>query len=197
MRETELSSLFPARSIEFIKSFLDRQDFSLNAEQHASELVDHGSAEKAQAPRMNSGQDEKSAQPLQEKGRRNGVLRIFAAILVIAAIGGLLYWLHARHYEDKDDAQIDGNLSPIGARIDGTVVKVYVQNNQMVKVGDPLVDLDPRDNQVKADQVQAQLAQARSQLAGERPSIPITEVENSTNILSTEIEMAILLRIRC
>jgi membrane fusion protein, multidrug efflux system len=133
----------------------------MNAEQHTSELVDQGSAEERQTPRMNSGQEEKSAQPPQEKGKRKGMLTIFAAILVIAAIGGLLYWLHARHYEDTDDAQIDGNLSPIGTRIDGTVDKVYVQNNQMVKVGDPLVDLDPRDNQIKADQVQAQLAQAR------------------------------------
>jgi membrane fusion protein, multidrug efflux system len=162
----------------------------MNAEQHTSELVDQGSAEERQTPRMNSGQDEKSVQPPQEKGKRKGMLVIFAAILVIAAIGGLLYWLHARHYEDTDDAQIDGNLSPIGTRIDGTVVKVYVQNNQMVRVGDPLVDLDPRDNQVKADQVQAQLAQARSQLAGERPNIPITEVENSTNILSAKADVA-------
>jgi membrane fusion protein (multidrug efflux system) len=162
----------------------------MSAEQQNSELVDQGSAKGRQTPRMNSGQGEKSAQSLQENSKRNGVLRIFAAILVIAAIGGLLYWLHARHYEDTDDAQIDGNLSPIGTRIDGTVVKVYVQNNQMVKVGDPLVDLDPRDNQVRADQVQAQLAQAQSQLAGERPNIPITEVENSSNILSAKADVA-------
>ena len=158
----------------------------MNAERHTSELVDQGSAEETHTSRMNSGQDEKSTQPRLEKGKRKGMLTIFAAILCIAAIGSFLYWLHARHYEDTDDAQIDGNLSPIGTRIDGTVVKVYVQNNQMVRVGDPLVDLDPRDNQVKADQVQAQLVQARSQLAGERPNIPITEVENSTNILSAK-----------
>src|ERR1700723_4035191 len=139
---------------------------------------------------MNSGQDEKSAQSPQEKGKRKGMLTIFAAVLVIAAIAGLLYWLHERHYEDTDDAEIDGNLSPIGTRVDGTVVKVYVQNNQMVKVGDPLVELDPRDIQVKLDQAQAQLVQARGQLAGERPNVPITEVENSTNILSARADVA-------
>jgi membrane fusion protein (multidrug efflux system) len=78
----------------------------------------------------------------------------------------------------------------MGTRIDGTVVRVYVQNNQMVKVGDPLVDLDPHDNQVRVDQAQAQLAQAKSGLAGERPNIPITEVENSTNILSARADVA-------
>jgi membrane fusion protein (multidrug efflux system) len=162
----------------------------MNAEQHTSEPVEPSSAEEMQAPQMKSGQEKKSAPAPQEKGKRKSVLTIFAAILIIAAVGGLLYWLHARHYEDTDDAQIDGNLSPIGTRIDGTVIKVYVQNNQMVKVGDPLVDLDPRDNQVKADQARAQLAQARSQLAGERPNIPITEVENSTNILSAKADVA-------
>src|ERR1700721_1922091 len=190
MRKQSSRPCFPARSIECFESFSDRQDFSMNAEQHTSELVDQGSAEKTQTPRMNSSQNEKSAQPPQEEGKRKGMLMIFAAILVIAAIGGLLYWLHARHYEDTDDAQIDGNLRPIGTRIDGTLIKVYGRNKQKVKVGEPLVDLDPRDNQVKADQVQAQLAQARSQLAGERPNIPITEVENSTNILGAKADVA-------
>jgi membrane fusion protein (multidrug efflux system) len=162
----------------------------MKAEQHTSGPVDQRSVEEMQASRMKSGQEEKSAQAPQEKSKRKSVLTIFAAILIIAVVGGLVYWLHARHYEDTDDAQIDANLSPIGTRIDGTVINVYVQNNQMVKVGDPLVDLDPRDNQVKADQVQAQLAEARSQLAGERPNIPITEVENSTNILSAKADVA-------
>src|SRR3984885_12297835 len=162
----------------------------MNAEQNTSKLVGQDLAERTDTQRVNSGQDEQPGQPSREKGKRNGMLRIFAAVLVIAAAGGLLYWLHARHYEDTDDAQIDGNLSPIGTRIDGTVIKVYVENNQTVKVGDPLVDLDPRDNQVKADQLQAQLAQARSQLAGERPNIPITEVENSTNILGAKADVA-------
>jgi membrane fusion protein (multidrug efflux system) len=162
----------------------------MKAEQHTSGPVDQRPVEEMQASRMKSSQEEKSAQSPPEKSKRKSVLTIFAAILIIAVVGGLVYWLHARHYEDTDDAQIDANLSPIGTRIDGTVIKVYVQNNQMVKVGDPLVDLDPRDNQVKADQVQAQLAQARSQLAGERPNIPITEVENSTNIVSAKADVA-------
>ena len=162
----------------------------MNAEQQTSVQVDQSSAEKTHSRQPNSGKEEKSAKAPEEQGKRNRTLVIFVAALVIAAVGGLLYWLHARHYEDTDDAQVDGNLSPIGTRVDGTVVKVYVQNNQMVKVGDPLVDLDPRDIQVKLDQVQAQLAQARGQLAGERPNVPITEVENSTNILSARADVA-------
>jgi membrane fusion protein, multidrug efflux system len=162
----------------------------MNAEQQTSEQVDQRSGEKTHQRQPNDGKEVKSPKGPEEQGKRNRMLAIFVVVLVIAAVGGLLYWLHARHYEDTDDAQIDGNLSPIGTRIDGTIVKVYVQNNQIVKVGDPLVDLDARDTQVKLDQVRAQLAQARSQLAGEQPNIPIIEVENSTNILSARADVA-------
>src|SRR5271168_2671007 len=155
----------------------------MNTETQTPEQVDYNSAEDTQVSQPNSGKEKKPAQTPDDQRKQKPMLVIFVVVLAIAAIGGLLYWLHARHYEDTDDAQIDGNLSPIGTRIDGTVVRVYVQNNQMVKVGDPLVDLDPHDNQVRVDQAQAQLAQAKSELAGERPNIPITEVENSTNIL--------------
>jgi membrane fusion protein, multidrug efflux system len=162
----------------------------MKAETQTPEQVNHNSAEDTQARQPNSGQEKKPARTQEEERNRNRMMTIFVVVLAIAAIGGLLYWLHARHYEDTDDAQVDGNLSPIGTRVDGTVVKVYVQNNQMVKVGDPLVDLDQRDLQVKLDQLQAQLAQARGQLAGERPNVPITEVENSTNILSARADVA-------
>ncbi len=123
-------------------------------------------------------------------GSRKRALLIFGLVLVAAALGGVSYWLHARQFEDTDDAQVDGNLSPIGTRIDGTVIRVYVQNNQAVKVGDPLVDLDASDNQVALDQALAQLAQARSLLSSERPTVPITEVQNSTNIASARADVA-------
>src|ERR1700748_1717245 len=84
-------------------------------------------------------------------GRKRAFI-IFFVILAILATGGILFWLHARQFETTDDAQIDAHLNPIAARIDGNVVRVYVENNQTVKAGDPLVDLDPRDYQVALDQ---------------------------------------------
>jgi membrane fusion protein, multidrug efflux system len=131
----------------------------------------------------------KKEQTPEEKGKRRRALLIFGAVLVVAAIGGLLYWLHARDFQDTDDAQIDGNLSPIGTRIDGNVIKVYVQNNQAVKVGDPLVDLDPRDNEVAFDAAEAQVKQAQSMLLSQRPNVPITQVQNNTNIQSARADV--------
>jgi membrane fusion protein (multidrug efflux system) len=135
------------------------------------------------------GQDQKHQNPENKRKRKRGLI-IFGVVVLAAAVGGLLYWLQARHFEDTDDAQVDGNLSPIGTRINGTVVKVYVNNNQMVNAGDPLVDLDPCDYKVALDQAKAQVAQATGQLAAQVPNVPITEVENQTNILSAQADVA-------
>jgi membrane fusion protein (multidrug efflux system) len=138
----------------------------------------------------NQNKSEQKQQNPENKRKRKHGLMIFGVVVLVAAVGGLLYWLHARHFEDTDDAQVDGNLSPIGTRINGSVVKAYVNNNQMVNAGDPLVDLDPCDYKVALDQAKAQVAQATSQLAAQAPNVPITEVQNQTNILSAEADVA-------
>ncbi len=140
-----------------------------------------------------SGAKPSARQEKQPSGKATGrkrALLIFAALVLIAAVAGVSFWMHARQFEDTDDAQVDGNLSPIGTRINGTITKVYVENNQTVKIGDPLVDLDPGDNQVAFDQAEAQVTQARSMLSGRQPYIPITQIQNSTSILSARADVA-------
>ncbi len=114
---------------------------------------------------------------------------IFFIVLALLATAGLLYWLHARQFEETDDAEVDAHLNPVTSRIDGTIIRVYVDDNQTVKAGDPLVDLDPRDFQVALDQSQAQLAQARSMVAAQQPNIPITQVESLTSISTAEADV--------
>ena len=78
------------------------------------------------------------------------------------------------------------HLDPVSARVDGTIMKVYVENNQVVKAGDPLVDLDPRDFQIAVDQAHAALNQARSQVTAQQPNVPITQAENAGNVSGAE-----------
>jgi len=126
--------------------------------------------------------------PPANKGRNKAFL-IFFVVLVLAAVGGMLYWLHARQFEETDDAEIDAHLNAVSPRIDGTIINVYVDDNQFVKVGQPLVDLDPRDLQVALDQAQAQLLQARSMVSAQQPNIPITQVENFTTVSTAESDV--------
>jgi membrane fusion protein (multidrug efflux system) len=123
------------------------------------------------------------------RGRGRAFL-IFFFFLLIAAAAGLFYWLQARQFESTDDAQVVAHLNPVSARIDGSITKVYVEDNQIVKPGDPLVDLDPRDFQVALNQARAQLAEARNMVTAQQPNVPITEVENATNLSTGEASVA-------
>jgi membrane fusion protein, multidrug efflux system len=146
------------------------------------------SSKQASDPRMGApARVEKPATPT--RGRRKAFL-IFFLVLIVLAIGGLFYWFHARQFESTDDAQVDAHLNPISARVDGTITKVYVDDNQAVKAGDPLIDLDSRDYQAALDQALAQLAQAKSMVIAQEPNIPITQVESTTNISTGEAEVA-------
>lgn len=85
---------------------------------------------------------------------------IAALILLIA---GVAYWLYARQYESTDDAFIEGDIVQISPKVPAYVSKIYVNNNQKVKKGDLLVELDPKDIEIKLEQAKAQLATALGQ----------------------------------
>jgi membrane fusion protein (multidrug efflux system) len=127
----------------------------------------------------------KEQAPSRSAGRGRAFL-IFFAVLVLLATGAFLYWMHARQFESTDDAFVEMHLNPVSARVDGTIVKVYVDNNQVVHAGDPLVDLDPRDFEITVDQVTAALNQARSQVTAQLPNVPITQAENTANVSGAE-----------
>ncbi len=68
------------------------------------------------------------------EGRRRTLL--FAAIVgCLILVGALGFWLYSRTYESTDDAQVDGHLNGITARIDGDVKAVHVEENQSVQGG--------------------------------------------------------------
>ena len=115
---------------------------------------------------------------------------IFFLFLLIAGGVGVYFWLQSREFESTDDAEVEAHLNAISSRVDGAVTRVYVDDNQFVKAGDPLVDLDPRDFQVAVDQARAQVAQAHSQVTAQQPNVPITQNESSTNITGAEAEVA-------
>jgi len=115
---------------------------------------------------------------------------VFLVVLVGAAIGGYRLWIYLDSYENTDDAQIDGDIYAITSRISGTVKGVYVQDNDQVKAGQLLVELDPRDFQVAVEQAKAGLNESRSQVAVARPNVPITSVSTETTLSTSATDIA-------
>ena len=121
--------------------------------------------------------------------RKNFLMRIAPLVLVIAAVGALLWWLHSRQYEDTDDAQIDGHISQIGPRIAGYVKAVNVEDNQEVKPGQVLVEIDPRDYQVALDRAKAELADSQAQAIAANYNVPITSISTKSQIEAAEADV--------
>ncbi|MGA2599910.1 MAG: HlyD family secretion protein [Bryobacteraceae bacterium] len=121
--------------------------------------------------------DDAKEKPLDPATKRLRIL-IGVVVGVVVLIAGIAWWLHSRTYESTDDAQIDGHLNPIASRVAGTVKAVYVENDQPVKAGMPLVDLDPRDYEVQVEQSRAMYRQALAQLGAQNPNLPITQTSN-------------------
>src|SRR5512138_3690942 len=93
--------------------------------------------------RPEAGLDERAAA---EKKRRTRVRAI--VVLAVAGAAAFAWWLHARKFEDTDDAQIDGYITAVSSRVPGTVTRVLVEDNQPVKPGDLLVEMDTADLEV-------------------------------------------------
>ena len=110
---------------------------------------------------------------------RRGVI---AAVAVVVLAVGLFFWLHSRGREDTDDAQVDGRITQIAARVGGTLIKVNVDNNQQVAAGTVLVQIDPRDYQIAVDRARAELADARATAAAARTGVPIAQVETRAGV---------------
>ena len=106
-----------------------------------------------------------TAEPRQSRLRRPMVLLVVAIVALAVIIGGILWWLQARRYESTDDAFIDVHMTRVAPQVAGRVLRVAVDDNQQVKPGDLLVEIDPADYQARLDQAAANQATAEANLA--------------------------------
>lgn len=106
---------------------------------------------------------------------------VIVIVLLVLVSGGYLFWLHLSKFESTDDAQVDGQVYAISARVTGHVLEVKVEDEQQVKAGDVLVVLDPKDYEVAVAKARADLADAVANYQSSRNDVPIT----STNTKST------------
>jgi membrane fusion protein (multidrug efflux system) len=153
---------------------------------HLREERENGHSEEKEQEKQEKNDDRKPEGPKKPHPLRKIVLIILAVVLVAV---GIAYWLYSRHFEDTDDAQVDGHINAITARIPGTITGIYVEENQFVKAGQVLAELDPRDNAVALAIAQSQLAQARAQSLAASPNVPVTETSTRTTIATAAADV--------
>jgi membrane fusion protein, multidrug efflux system len=118
---------------------------------------------------------------VQAKPRKRALVVLPALVLFAGAgIGG--YALATRGHETTDDAQVEGHVANVSPRVSGQVVKVHVKDNQHVKPGDLLVELDDRDLRARAAAAKADLAAAKAQLRAAQTQLDITRSDVDSNL---------------
>ncbi len=125
-------------------------------------------------------------EPAGNPNLRHGL--IFGALVLLVAILGLSLYYHNR--ESTDDAQVDGHITPIAAKISGRIAKVLVQDNQAVKAGELLVQIDQGDFQAALDQSKAALALAESEARSAGFDVPRTSEDVASGTSSADAQLA-------
>lgn len=157
----------------------------------ASTTIDPPARREADAPRAEAPAPSAApAAPAAPAKKRGNKRFIFLFVLAAVATAGVVYWLHARHYEDTDDAQIDANISNVSPRVAGTIKTVLVRENQVVKAGDLLAEIDTTDLEVAVALAKAAVVQAEAQLKAEDPSVAITQASNESAVTSASSDLS-------
>jgi membrane fusion protein, multidrug efflux system len=120
---------------------------------------------------------------------RPGARIILIVAVVVLLIGGFFAYEYFQTYESTDDAEVDGHLMPLSARISGYVNKVNVDDNQQVKAGTVLAEIDPKDFQVALDQAKAELADAQASAQALNINVPITSVSTASQVSVSEADV--------
>jgi membrane fusion protein (multidrug efflux system) len=121
-----------------------------------------------------------------------GARAVALLLLALVIVGGGLFLWNSLAWESTDDAQVDGHIMPLSARINGYVLAVPVIEGQLVHAGDVLVTIDPKDYKIALEQARAMFEDAQATAASSRFNIPITSVTTQSNVdsASTAVENA-------
>jgi membrane fusion protein (multidrug efflux system) len=110
--------------------------------------------------------------------------------VVAAGAYGVHAWRYWSRHVSTDDAFVEAHVSPVSARVRGTVLEVLARDNQEVPAAAPLVRLDPRDLEVKVQQARAALATATGRLGMATEGVPMTDESTRSQVTRAEATVA-------
>ena len=112
--------------------------------------------------------------------------QVILGVVVLAALGAGAWGVHQWRYWDRhistDDAFVEAHVSPVSARVRGTVLQLLVRDNEIVTAGAPLARLDPRDFEVKVEQARAALASAESRFSMATAGVPMADEGTASQV---------------
>jgi len=134
-----------------------------------------------------------AAAPAKKQPNRKVV--IVAGVIALAALaaGGRM-WYRSAHFVETENAYVAGHVHPVSSRIAGIVTKVLIDDNQMVKEGDVIAELDPFDQRVKVEQIQAQIASAETQVLQADAQVAQVNAQASASLAQVKQAEAMLVR---
>jgi membrane fusion protein, multidrug efflux system len=110
--------------------------------------------------------------------------------VVILLVVGFFVYRYVTSYESTDDAEVDGHINSVSARVSGHVVKLDITDNQYVQAGTVMVEIDPADYQVAYEKAKADYDDALATASAAGVNVPITSVNTSNQVSSTEADVA-------
>ncbi len=108
---------------------------------------------------------------------------------IVLLVAGFFLWRYLNSYESTDDAQIDGHLNAVSARVSGHVLKILINDNQYVEAGTPLVEIDPRDYQVAVNRAKAAYQDALATAESVQVNVPITSVNTGSQLSGAQADV--------
>jgi membrane fusion protein (multidrug efflux system) len=107
---------------------------------------------------------------------------VFSVIIVVGAVAIYFYLQYKKTHISTDDAFVDGRIHTIASKVSGTVKTLSIQDNQFVKAGDVLLEIDPQDYQVKVKEARAGLETEKARF---------TQILNSVDTVNKQLAQII------
>lgn len=101
--------------------------------------------------------------------------RLILISLILSTLFILWYWIYSQFHVSTDDAYVNADIVQIAPQVTGRVLKVHIDNNQFVKKGQPLFEIESLPYEIAVDRAEAQLALARQAVSEKSAAVSASE----------------------
>ena len=114
--------------------------------------------------------------------KRTIAFLVFLAIVALAGVGGFFYWWHASQFEETDDAFVDGNIVTVSPQVAGRISAIHVNDNQDVKAGEVLAEIEPTDYVNAVNQAKAALETAKARVEIAKTNVDLVQASTAAGL---------------